>query len=340
MTKRTLLLSWLAVVLAFVLPPLLTPPTGSRPPAEASAAPSPTQTAQPEETPARTPVLDESILLAVKTENGTVEMTMAEYLPGALAAEMPAAFHAEALKAQAVALRTYALHYRAARKDAHPDADICTSSGCCAAWTDETVLRERWGEGFQFYSEKLAAAVRATDGQHLVYEDMPILAVFHASSAGQTESGEALGVPKPYLQSVSSPETAENVTRLISEVEVSPTEFKASVLSAAPTAAFGDDPAAWLGSIERSETGRVAHAVIGGTPVSGLALRQLFSLRSTDFTLRWTGSSFLFAVSGYGHGLGMSQYGADLLAEEGADYTAILDHYYSGSTLVMAMSAE
>ena len=182
--------------------------------------------------------------------------------------------------------------------------------------------------------------MRATDGQHLVYGDMPILAVFHASSAGQTESGEALGVAKPYLQSVSSPETTENVTKLISEAEISPAEFKASILSVAPTAVFGDDPAAWLGGVEHSETGRVAHAVIGGAEISGLALRQLFSLRSTDFTLRWTGSSFLFAVSGYGHGLGMSQYGADLLAEEGADYTAILDHYYGGSTLVMAMSAE
>ena len=123
-------------------------------------------------------------------------------------------------------------------------------------------------------------------------------------------------------------------------MEVSSAEFKTAILSVAPDAAFGNDPAAWLGSIERGESGRVVHAVIGGAEVSGLALRQLFSLRSTDFTLRWTGSSFVFSVSGYGHGLGMSQYGADLLAEQGEDYTAILDHYYGGSTLVMAMAAE
>ena len=332
MTKRTLLLSLLAVALAFVLPPLLTPPTVSRAPTQTPAQSTPAQTDAPQETPPRTPVHDESISLTVETENGTVEMTMAQYLPGALAAEMPAAFHAEALKAQAVALRSYALHYRAARKDAHPDADICTSSACCAAWADETALRERWGEGYAFYREKLVSAIRATD--------MPILAVFHASSAGQTESGAALGVPEPYLQSVSSPETAENVANLTREVEVSAAEFQAAISSIAPEAHFSTDPADWLGEIVRGESGRVTQATIGGAAVSGLALRQLFSLRSTDFTLCWTGSCFLFTVSGYGHGVGMSQYGADLLAEDGADYATILEHYYPGSTLVLAMAAE
>jgi stage II sporulation protein D len=228
-------------------------------------------------------VRDENITLAA---DGTGSSRCdGEYLPAALAGEMPAAFHIEALKAQAVALRTYALHYRAARKAAHPDADVCTSAACCAACADEDGLRALWGGDYERCAEKVRAAVSATDGQYLVWEDRPILAVFHAASGGMTESGSALGVAAPYLRSVSSPETAETVARLESTVEVAPEELRSAILTVAPAAAFGPDPAGWLGAVSRTESGRVSAVQIGGEHVSGLALRQLFALRSTDFTL-------------------------------------------------------
>ena len=335
--RRKALPALLAVALAFALPLLLSPAPSARtaPPAEPETPVPAAETSAP----VRRAVLDETLTLAVRTADGVREMTMAEYLPAALAGEMPAAFHPEALRAQAVALRSYALHFRAARKDAHPDADVCTSPACCAAFADDAALRARWGAEFARYASKMRAAAADTDGQYLVWEDEPILAVFHAASAGQTEAGGALGVAAPYLVSVPSPETAETVAALESTVEVSSAEFRGAVASVAPDAVFGDDPAAWLGAVTRTESGRVASVQIGGAAVSGLALRQLFSLRSADFSLAWDGSCFRFSVRGSGHGVGMSQYGADLLAEGGASYAEILAHYYPGTRLVIAMAA-
>ena len=337
--KRTVLLSLFAVGLAFVLPVLLSAaPVGRQTPPDPAAAPQ----SEPEPTPEvqRTQVLDENILLSVQTKDGIEEMSMAEYLPAALAGEMPAAFHPEALKAQAVALRSYALHYRSTRKTQHPSADVCTVSGCCTAYADAEELHLRWGSNYAFYDAKIRQAISDTDGQYLVFEEAPILAVFHASSAGQTESGANLGIAAPYLCSVSSPESEDTVTKLITEVEVTAKEFRTAVAGVAPEAVFGEDPAAWLGAVTRNDTGRVDSILIGGVPVSGLALRRLFSMRSTDFVLDWDGKCFRFSVRGYGHGAGMSQYGADLMADGGADYTEILSHYYPGASLVIAMAAE
>ncbi|MBR1659700.1 MAG: SpoIID/LytB domain-containing protein, partial [Oscillospiraceae bacterium] len=286
------------------------------------------------------PVLDGAILLKVHTDAGDRQMTMSEYLPLALAGEMPAAFDSEALEAQAVALRSYALYYREHRKQNHPEADICSSSACCAALADEETLRTRWGDNYETYREKLQQAVRATDGQYLVWEEEPILAVFHAASGGRTEDGAALGLSLPYLVSVSSPETQDAVSTLNSTVEISAAEFRTTVRSAFPDAAMepDGDPAGWLGATALNPAGRVESVEIGGERVSGLALRQLFSLRSTDFSLAWDpdASSFIFRVSGYGHGMGLSQHGANLMAKNGADYREILAHYYPGTELVMA----
>ena len=336
--KRPILYSLAAVLLAFALPVLLYVP-GSADPAPAAPAPSPVQT--PEASPVPTappePVLDAGIRLRVLTDGGVETMTMAEYLPLALAGEMPAAFAPDALKAQAVTLRSYALYYQAQPKDAHPEADVCCSAACCAARADPEELRERWGEQYDAYYARICAAVEETDGQYLVWEEEPALTVFHASSAGQTESGAALGMPRHYLVSVDPPETEETVQDLCTDVEVTQEEFRRAVLSLAPEAALDGGAETWLGSVSQDTAGRVTAMEIGGASLSGLALRQLFSLRSTAFTLERTEAGFVFHVRGYGHGLGMSQQGANLMAKDGADYAAILRHYYPGTELVMAL---
>ena len=332
--KRIFLFSCFAVVLAFLLPLLLYVPGRGQAAVSETPAPAP-ETAAPIPTPAATPACaaDAEVLLSVATDAGIETMPMSDYLTLALAGEMPASFAPEALKAQAVALRTYALYYRARRKSAHPEADVCGRAECCAALAQPDALREVWGGRYAEYKQKLADAVRATDGQYLAWEGAPALAVFHASSAQNTESGAALGVDLAYLRSVDTPETAERVRNLCSTVEVSAQEFAASIRTIAPEAELSGAPETWLGPVRLDAAGRVAAAEIGGASLSGLTLRQLFSLRSTGFTISRTDDGFLFRVRGAGHGLGMSQYGAQLMADDGADYAAILAHYYPGTEL-------
>jgi len=332
--KRAFLFSLLAMVLALLLPLWRAEEAEeTAPPAEMaeslgewSAEAGPRQLG------------DADFELRVLHGGKVMEMDMEEYLPMALAGEMPASFEAEALKAQAVALRSYALHYRDNPKAVHPEADICTDSGCCCAALDKAQREEKWGADAAVYWEKLCAAAAATDGQYLCYEQEAILAMFHSSSLGATEAGTELKTPLPYLRSVESPETEMDVGSILSQVEVSRDDFRATVLRSFPTARLEGEPESWLGEVRPSAGGRVGSMVLGGQEISGLALRQLFALRSTDFELEWTGECFLFTVRGYGHGLGMSQYGANTMARSGADYAEILGHYYPGAELVVAMA--
>lgn len=257
---------------------------------------------------------------------------MEEYILGVLAAEMPASFPEEALRAQAVAARSYSL-YRAARSR-HGDAQLCADPGCCQAWMDEGAMKARWGAEYELWRGRLAAAVESTAGQYLSYGGEAVCAAFHSSSAGATEASGSVWSPTPYLVSVHSPETAETVPGLITSAWISPEDFAAAIAGKYPAADFSAPPSMWLGTACESEGGRTGSVLIGGVSVPGTALRQLFALRSTDFELVWDGAGFLFTVGGYGHGIGMSQYGAKLMAENGADYAQILAHYYPGTVLV------
>ena len=352
--RRIILTCVFATALAFALPPLLSPPSGSvwaggSPPASFAVSgvpesPAPVTSEAPRiaAEPAQTgnppaPILDDAITLTVLTDDGPAEMRMADYLPLAVAGEMPADFAPEALKAQAVALRSYALHYRAERKSAHPEADVCTSAACCAACAGEDALRALWGTRYEENLGKLRQAVAATDGQYLVWEGESVLAVFHACSLGRTEDGASLGVSAPYLVSVTTPETEERVRRLVTTVELTPLELRRGVEGLCPGAQFPEDPADWLGELKRTDAGRVESLRLGSETLSGQALRTLFALRSTDFDLEYRSGMFVFTVRGFGHGLGMSQYGADALARAGADYREILAHYYPGTELVVAL---
>ncbi len=259
------------------------------------------------------------------TAEGPVRTTMEEYLPCAVAAEMPAGFGAEALKTQAVAARTFVLACRR-----HENADVCTRSGCCLGWLDEPSLRERWGGDFAANMRAVRDAVAATDGEYLTYEGQAIQAAFHAGSIGATEDSAAIWSPLPYLVSVPSPETAENAPELVAAVSVSPARL-AAALGLEPAG----DPAGWLGETVPDGAGRVRTMTVLGKSFTGSALRSLLGLRSTAFTAAWDGTDFLFTVSGYGHGVGMSQTGAMLYAAWGMSYRDILAHYYPGTELAV-----
>lgn len=270
---------------------------------------------------------------SLKGDTGTIDLLadgevmtlpLRDYLISAVAGEMPASFGTEALKAQAVAIRTYTL---ASRR--HESAPICTDSQCCLAYMDTNTLQERWGLN---YKENLAAITQAVDdtaGQYLTYGDEPIQAVFHASSSGSTEDSAALWAPLPYLIPVETPETADTVANLISRVAVSPEEVASALALNTDTL-----PSEWVQDIRLTDSGRVKGVLLGGKAFTGAYLRSTFALRSTDFTLDWDGTDFVFTVTGHGHGIGMSQYGAKLLAAEGYTYAEILAHYYPGTVLV------
>lgn len=335
--KRTIVTAVLLTACAVTLGALL-------PEKNVSAAPLPSaapESAAPDmPTPSASPVPlaggDGELLFLVWSDGETESVTAAEYLPGVLAGEMPANFHPQALAAQAVAARTYILYKQLHGCATHPEADVCDNAACCKAWLSDTALRERWGEEYQTNMDKMRAAVEATDGLYLTYEGQPIQAVFHSSSAGRTEDSGNIWSALPYLVSVDSPEDSSAVPNFVTESEVSTEALREAVLSLHPAADFSDEPEEWLGGVYYNDTGRVAYASLGGAAVSGGELRSLFSLRSACFTLSYTGSAFLFRVTGYGHGVGMSQYGANTMAEAGADFREILFHYYPGTELVQS----
>lgn len=270
--------------------------------------------------------------ISVKHAGEVYDVLLEDYLLGVLAAEMPADFEREALKAQAVAARTYTLYCAASGK--HTDAMVCTDYACCQAWKNDEQMREGWGGAYEKYRDKLSAAVRDTAGQHLVYAGQPVFAAFHSSSAGYTESCGAIWSELPYLVSVESPEGEAEVPGYTSSLELSPLDFRDTLLHVCPEADFSGEESTWIEEIFLEDSGRVDSVTLGGQSFSGTKLRELFALRSTAFGLEYTGASFLFTVTGFGHGVGMSQYGANVMAQEGADYTAILAHYYPGTSLV------
>ena len=278
--------------------------------------------------PSETPKTDAETVITVLTDGEVRETTMADYLPGVVAAEMPASFEPEALKAQAVAARTYILDRAAHPVEAHRDAAVCGDPGCCCAYASEEALRENWGRDYRKNLRRIRNAVRETDGQRLTYEGEPIRAVFHSSSAGQTEASAALWGAVPYLVSVSSPETAQTVPGFETTVTVSAAEAAQAL-----EVELSENPAQWLGEITRDESGRVEAITIGGKTLSGAEARGLFSLRSTNFTAEAADGNLVFHVIGSGHGVGMSQYGANVMAQQGAAYQEILAHYYPGTVL-------
>ena len=280
--------------------------------------------------------MDSELSFSVLTDGSIETVTMSDWLPGVVAGEMPASFEPEALKAQAVAARTYIMYSMGREKSAHPEADVCDDPGCCKAHASDETLRQNWGESYESNWAKILEAVRSTDGEYMSYGGEVIQAVFHSSSAGRTEDSAAIWQAQPYLVSVDSPETAEDVPNYVSSLSVSPEDFKSTVQTLHPEAQLEGDPAYWLGAAVHDASGRVESVDIGGAQVPGTELRTLFELRSTAFALDYTPDGFLFTVTGYGHGVGMSQYSANVMAEDGADYEEILTHYYPGAELTRA----
>lgn len=328
----------LCMMLSLFALPLLTvsrPAAGTDEPAARTAAD------EPAALPAAAPESwDQRQTVTVCVDGEKRAFDLRSYLIGVMAAEMPASFPEEALKAQAVAARTYTLYKQALygadkMPESHHGAQLCTDPNHCKAWCDVAVqAASLWGDSSALYLEKLTAAVDGTDGMILVYEGKPIAAVFHSASAGRTENAaDVWGTDVPYLRSVESP-GGEQSPKYRAEVRVSQSAFAAAMKALEPSCSFSGAAAGWFRDSRRSEAGGVISVVVGGTRVRGALVRQAAGLNSANFRVAADGADLVFTTTGCGHGVGMSQYGARALAREGRDYTEILLHYYSGAQLL------
>ena len=274
----------------------------------------------------------ETIRVFLPETNETTALSMEDYVFFATAAEMPAVYEPEALKAQAAACVTLARYLQ--RKQAATGDDTAAAVTADAkinqGFLSEAELRERWGDGYALYEEKLRAAVEEVLPYTVCYEGEPILAAFHAISPGVTETaGTVWGRDLPYLQRVESAEDKTSPGYASREI-VSPETLR-TALSLPPTE---EDPAAWLGEAAYTPSGTLTRLSICGKDFSGKALREALELRSAAIRVSYSGAAFVFDVTGYGHGVGMSQYGANELAKAGKTWREILAHYYPGAEII------
>ncbi len=266
-------------------------------------------------------------ILNAETKTVT-EMSAKEYIFGVLAAEMPALYDQEALKAQAVASYTFACYRRA--ENADKDYDLTTDFNTDQSFITEEKARERWGEKADEYADKLKNAVNEVENLALTYDGKPILAVYHAVSSGRTEDCKNVwGGDYPYLRAVASP-CDTLAPDYISKAVFSEEEVKNKLTE---KCGLSGDPSGWFGKTERTPSLTVTSVDICGTKLSGAEIRSLFSLRSASFETEYKDGRFTFTVYGYGHGVGMSQYGANYMAKQGSGFKEILLHYYSGCKL-------
>jgi len=263
------------------------------------------------------------------------EMDLEAYIKGVVAAEMPAAFELEALKAQAVAARTYAVNRSIRFKDGHPDhksAPICTDVHC-QAYLSLDQLRSIHGDSWiENYWGKIESAVEITKGQLIYYDGKVAEPLYHSTSGGMTEDAiNVFATDTPYLKSVTSPYedeapkfktvTTMTVEEFINKIK---TKYKKVNLNK-------EDFYEKIKLIEKTNSGRIKKIVIDNEILDGRNIRDLFGLNSTNFSIMFDKTLGIIDIVtyGYGHGVGMSQWGANGMAENGSDYVQILKHYYT-----------
>lgn len=255
------------------------------------------------------------------------EFDLDTYVLGVVLGEMPVDFELEALKAQAVVARTYALKRNTTGKK-HKDGAVCIDPGCCQAYCSQESFLEQGGTSTSV--QKVINAVKSTEGQVLTYQGKLIEATYFSCSGGKTEDAVAVwGTEIPYLQAVDSP-GEENADCYWDTVVYSSKDFAARLgLKNTGT------PASWFGAVAYTEGEGVDNMVICGKVIKGTTLRTKLGLRSTAFTIKTDGDNIIVTTKGFGHRVGMSQYGADAMAVNGSNYKEILFHYYPGTTLQM-----
>jgi len=269
---------------------------------------------------------EEAMSIFVLEENGqAIQLPLHDYLTCVLLAEMPASFEEEALKAQSVVARTYTMR-AVTGKGKHEGANLCTDSSCCQGFMDIQLYVSKGGR--QEDVEKIRNAVHSTAGEVLTYEGDFIEATYFSCSGGVTEDAVAVwGTDVPYLKSVVSP-GEENAAHYTDTVYFSAEDFEAKL-----GLDLKGSPIQWFSAVTYTNGGGVESMTIGGEVFSGTQLRKMLDLRSTAFTVTVQENTIAIETRGYGHRVGMSQYGADAMAASGSTYPEILAYYYQGTEL-------
>ena len=271
-----------------------------------------------------------TIMLLHKKEGNVEEVNIDEYLYHVVSAEMPATFEIEALRAQAIVARTYTIFKILNKK--HDNADICDDSTCCQAWVSKETRLARWNENEREANwQKICNAVNSTKGKIVTYENKPINAFFHSNSGGVTEVPINVwgGTGYPYLQSVATA-GEDGYTQYASEVILTRTELLNKLKAKYSDISINFSNPEEIKILEYTGSNRVKTLKIGNHNLSGVEARTIFGLKSANFEIAQEGENIKFTVKGYGHGVGMSQTGADAMAKQGSTAEEIITHFYTG----------
>ncbi|MPW26991.1 stage II sporulation protein D [Alkalibaculum sp. M08DMB] len=300
------------------------------------------------ETPKPHVIVEEEIIYVnvLDTKNDkAMKLELDEYIKGVVAAEMPVLFHLEALKAQSIAARTYTLNrleeFGGKPDGVHPQYELCTDHRHCQAWISKEDRLSAWGKNVELSSvnnielwSKIEEAVDSTKGLALAYNDKLIDPLYHSTSGGSTENSEDYFTSSlPYLRSVSS-EYEKESPYMNTSFDISVSEFTSTIKKKYPDIKL--DKSKMIDNIEilsNTSGGKVEKVRVGNKVLAGREMRELLGLRSSEFTIKQSGSTLVFTVVGYGHGVGLSQYGADGMANAGFKYKDILTHYFTGTEI-------
>lgn len=262
------------------------------------------------------------------SSNNITEIGLRDYLIGVIAEEVNPAYHEEAIKAQAVASHTKLEYTKLHKTDSLKDADITDSSASHQGYLTVEEQKEKWGKSYEEYRKKIEKCVDEVLELTVQYNGEPINAAFHAISNGQTENAaDVWGGEYPYLLSVQS--AGDKLSpAFISQVKLSAEEFKKKLSE--KDVKFNENPEKWVEKITNTQTGMVKNITICGKNFKGTEIRSALDLKSSTFNIKYEDGEFVITANGYGHGVGMSQYGADYMARQGFKYDEILKHYYTG----------
>ena len=300
-----------------------------------------TETPEREATPLPlTPEGEIAVDLYLVEEDKTITLDLEDYIVGVVAAEVPANFEPEALKAQAIVARTYSVRKINAKEAGETDqvheAALCDSFAHCQAYCDDEEMREKWGDQYEEYSEKIRQAVEDTRDLVVLYEGEIALTPYHSTCGGKTASAEEVwGEAYPYLVSVDcdldtdAPRYTEDFAFALADIPWLLGEDGKPCIALSSGEEADEVPEI----MSETESGRVAVLSYGGLEFAGTDFREKMGINSTNFTFEVEGDELLIHTQGFGHGVGLCQHGANGMAKEGKTAEEIIAHYYVGTEI-------